>query len=645
MPLRYPSSTNLRHVICTVLGFGLFLVCCNTFLLWKFPAPWRIAHRTRPTGLQPEDHHHHHHVHPIEILMLKAETSYEELLARRSNDVHAAAAEYRARRGRHPPPGFDAWFEYARQNSAVMIEELFDQIYRDMNPFWGVSPGAMRDFTAQWDDLILVENGTASITSTHDAGTPHDRMTAWLEAVQNMEHLLPDLRMAVNVMDEGRVVVPWEDIDEYMGEERRTRRLIPAADTISKFQQVNEAAVDQSSQHLYAFLDPDKRRFWDVVRLGCPPQAPARYRAAATSFRGPPLLPPHWPTRSLQGYVTNWTYVRDPCEHPLLQETHGSFVEPVSISVTDKLVPIFGESKLSVNNDILIPPAAYLSSNFSSGLYSDADSHGGTWSDKKGSVMWRGVASGGRNREENWTRFHRHRFVSMLNGTYVRQIEISPTAVGQGQNFRLPSYATYHLQSAKRTDLGTWLNEIADVGFTRLLCWPPTEEPTCNYTDAYFKIMPQVPMAEQYNSKLLPDIDGNSFSGRYLAFLRSTSVPVKATIYSEWHDDRLIPWLHFIPMDNTFVDVYGILDYFIGTDENEARDDAARKIAIRGKEWAKKVLRKEDMQIYLFRLLLEYARLCDDNREVLGFVEDLKEAKTAAEPPERPLAQRGNQKS
>lgn len=185
-------------------------------------------------------------------------------------------------------------------------------------------------------------------------------------------------------------------------------------------------------------------------------------------------------------------------------------------------------------------------------------------------------------------------------------------------------------------DLGTWLEGITNVGFTDLLCWPPADAPTCKYTDPFFKIAPTIPMLKQYEFKLLPDIDGNSFSGRYLAFLRSTSVPVKATIYSEWHDDRLIPWLHFVSMDNTFVDVYGILDYFLGTgkvsksdDDDvilaEARDNAARKIALRGKDWANKVLRKEDMQIYVLRLLLEYARLCDDNRVVLGFVGDLKD--------------------
>ena len=43
------------------------------------------------------------------------------------------------------------------------------------------------------------------------------------------------------------------------------------------------------------------------------------------------------------------------------------------------------------------------------------------------------------------------------------------------------------------------------------------------------------------------------------------------------------------------------------------------KIAEEGRNWANKVLRKEDMEVYFFRLLLEWGRLTDDNREKLGF--------------------------
>lgn len=37
--------------------------------------------------------------------------------------------------------------------------------------------------------------------------------------------------------------------------------------------------------------------------------------------------------------------------------------------------------------------------------------------------------------------------------------------------------------------------------------------------DPYFTVTPGMSMGEQYANKYLPDIDGNSFSGRYRGFL------------------------------------------------------------------------------------------------------------------------------
>ncbi len=125
-------------------------------------------------------------------------------------------------------------------------------------------------------------------------------------------------------------------------------------------------------------------------------------------------------------------------------------------------------------------------------------------------------------------------------------------------------------------------------------------------------------MEQQYEYKFLPDIDGNAFSGRYRAFLRSTSLPLKATMHAEWHDDRLFAWLHYVPFDNSYMDIYGVMEYLL------ANDADAERIATEGSVWAETVLRHEDMRLYVWRLLLEYARVLDDNRDRLAFVDDLK---------------------
>lgn len=67
--------------------------------------------------------------------------------------------------------------------------------------------------------------------------------------------------------------------------------------------------------------------------------------------------------------------------------------------------------------------------------------------------------------------------------------------------------------------------------------------------------------------------------------------------------------------------------YFAGVDatvngkkvEMKRHDTQGVLIAEEGRKWAEKALRKEDMEIYFFRLLLEWGRLTDDRRDLLGF--------------------------
>lgn len=90
----------------------------------------------------------------------------------------------------------------------------------------------------------------------------------------------------------------------------------------------------------------------------------------------------------------------------------------------------------------------------------------------------------------------------------------------------------------------------------------------------------------------------------------------------EWHDSRLIPWVHFVPFDNTYRDFYAIMAYFVGMPPYVGgREEAARQIAEDGSSWAAKVLRKEDMLVYVYRLVLELARIMSDDRERMAFVE------------------------
>jgi hypothetical protein len=167
--------------------------------------------------------------HPIDTLIQAANQLHEDLLSKESRDINAAAAEYRKKRGRHPPPGFDTWFKFAQDNQAVMVEEFWDQIYHDLGPFWGVPPAMMRKESSDFEMTISIRDRNASAVS----GWFWTQI--WLNLTQTIEHLLPDMDIALNAMDEPRILLPWEKINQYMDVERATRKMAPPEEVISEF--------------------------------------------------------------------------------------------------------------------------------------------------------------------------------------------------------------------------------------------------------------------------------------------------------------------------------------------------------------------------------------------------------------------------
>ncbi|KAI1855893.1 hypothetical protein JX265_011976 [Neoarthrinium moseri] len=554
--------------------------------------------------------------HPISELIDAAQTHVAETLKKRSWSVENAARRYRERRGRHPPPGFDAWFEAAKEKNAIVVEEFFDRVYHDINPFWAMDPLEMRRQAHEQPELIRVRDGKVSVLR-HDPGRVRWPQL-WSKLLEEMVPHLPDLDMAINILDESRILVPWENITDYVATERRSRGLFPAHEALveyADYSDLDENPVAYEPEWIY-----DVKKYWDYFTPTCPPDSPARQFKSLSDYGENvtdlyPTEPLHYTHR---GFIQNFTASQDACIQPHLRGMHGSFVESGDMRTLTQLFPMFGGSKLPQNNEILIPGAMYLTDKE---FYSGGSGHGGPWSEKTDSIVWRGAASGGKNNKDDWFHFQRHRFIQMMNGTTVAQVEAGETEAGP--SFELLQNSMYNVSAQEEGKLGPWLDKISDVGFSRLDCFPEViglfgKKLVCPYIEPYMHKVESKTMSEQYNYKYLPDVDGNSFSARWRGFLLSSSCPLKSTIYTEWHDDRLIPWLHFVPFDNSYMDIYAIMDYFLN-----GHDAQAQRIAQEGAEWAQKVLRREDMMLYTWRVLLEYARVVDPNRDRLGYVKDL----------------------
>lgn len=238
------------------------------------------------------------------------------------------------------------------------------------------------------------------------------------------------------------------------------------------------------------------------------------------------------------------------------------------------------------------------------------------WEEKKEQMFWRGITSGGVQTEDAWHRLHRHRLVLLSNATDIesrqRTVDAYDATTGTKKRWSPVEFARKHM----------------DVGFPGLIwCVPDVD---CGWL---YKIISTVPstkaLTDNFVYKYLVDVDGHSFSGRWHAFLRSKSLGIKATIFREFHDSRLIPWRHFVPLDNRYDEYYSLMTYFVGEKSLglQSHDNVAKKIADQGREYAEQVLRRDDIEVYMLRLMLEYARLLDDNRDTIGYAGDGREVK------------------
>lgn len=168
--------------------------------------------------------------HPIDTLISDAQSVFSRLISKQTKTVEEAAEAYRKRRGRHPPPHFDKWFEFAQSHNAVIVEDFFDQVYHDLEPFWGMDASNIRNEASSFEMTINVRNGNAT------AGSDWFWTRIWLDLVKTVEHLLPDMDLALNAMDEPRIIVPYENITHYMRQASKTVRMPEAKKVLSQYQ-------------------------------------------------------------------------------------------------------------------------------------------------------------------------------------------------------------------------------------------------------------------------------------------------------------------------------------------------------------------------------------------------------------------------
>ncbi|GAA5846171.1 hypothetical protein JCM9279_005846 [Rhodotorula babjevae] len=576
--------------------------------------------------------------HPIPHLIAAAERTHAQRLSSAPRTLADAAARYSAHpsaAGRRPPKGYDAWFNFASQRGACRLDG-FDELRASLGAWWGLSGREIRarmermgdagdaasalgrvrvreGRIVRWDEMRREGLGVgARDMERKDARRALEDM---LQALIDEGVRLPDVDLFVNQLDEPRVVMPYETRTEL---EARGRRRQPRPYQLDDFV-LHEASA------------PGARPAYDVIRQACPPSSLARRTPLSPS----PGTNPHVSQRHTSRFTTPpslGSFLAHPdlerttcCDQPDLQELHQTFIRPLSFSWTDGVWPVFSNSKLDGFNDVLVPAWYTWYDRMPYDEAKDVE-----WKGKANQLYWRGTNTGGRSVGLEWMGWMRSRLVSKVNRLIEWRHEdrvLVATADNRTLSATLPSSA---LNAA-----------LADVAFAAPDHHGDADSLESQRTEPSFRFTDggsYVPFENNYLFKAVLDLDGTAYSGRFPTLMRSRSAVVKARLYTEALDDTLIPWYHYVPLSVRYTELYHVLAYFFGlaavpaaareqglpalaprdldaVRRGVAHEEALLDVAERGRAWAAECATRDGALVYVYLLVLEWARLCADDRE------------------------------
>ncbi|KAI1288574.1 hypothetical protein F5Y03DRAFT_389146 [Xylaria venustula] len=566
----------------------------------------------------------------------RAESDHWLADAAKSVSLESAVDEYRRRYGLPPPPNFDKWYEFTTSVNSPVID-AFDQISSDLLPFWAVPPKLLRERTThllEHPDLsmggLLIQDGQISI-SPHIHGTHRWMMDVMEEMIKPFSQWLPDMQLAFNLDDECRVAIPAADMSHIMETAQAARSALRSKQDLATFSQTQDPSWNNS------FLDANDS-IWErqsdsfdvfskspifnkLVAPACAADAPANQIAWWDRKREcKECSLPHMEN----GFVYNWTLAADPCHQPDLAHLHGFLTSPSAMGASRSLFPVFSQARVPHFTDILYPSPWSFSDKTQYEEERDLP-----WDRKLNSVYWRGASSDGFALRGSWQTFLRARFVHLASSirdkvmTHNKLPFLGKRRPKVSADTAVPVTTPDRSLESRDSNDHTF-NEQIQLNVSFVGSFSRCDERDCAAEHAIFygSSSAEPPAAhdfqENWQHRHLIDLDGAGFSGRFLPFVRSASLPYRAALFRTWWEERIHPWRHYVPLDLRLGDFWPALNYFGGG--VGAKD--AQEIAEDGQAWARKALRREDMQVYMFRLLLEWARIVDDNREGLGFSPD-----------------------
>ncbi|KAI9929613.1 hypothetical protein MW887_001087 [Aspergillus wentii] len=530
---------------------------------------------TRDITLSPTERRWSQSIHPIELLAQEAENKFETMLNRQSQTLGDAIHEYQRRYGRQPPPHFDKWFEAARKSDFKLIDE-FDVMMDCLRPLWGVPAADIRGrvengLNAGNGEMIRFEvaKNRVSYSMESAASWMAHQVNAWFDS--DMLATLPDMVFAVNTKDEPKVIVPHDVL----------------GNLVASSHKVPGRSKNPTEAQRVDFIEIGQQPSWDAMAVSCPTDSPAR------DFSQTPFVSPEI---SELGFISNASLSKDVCQFTDLHGLHAALLSPASLSVTHRMFPVFSQATTSVFQDLLYPSPWY-AAKIDMGEYQESDDV--DWDEKESVVYWAGSTTGGYSRTGNWRSMQRQRLALVANDKDLPVKLMKKTQ--PGSTWEVVNSTMSAISSAHRIHISAVIQ---------------CEQDACDEQETAFKLEENArdELGASYHTRYNLDVDGNGFSGRFYRLLRSKSAVIKQTLYREWHDDWLIPWFHYFPLSMDLNDLPEIIRYLTQEPEGLA---LGKKVAQRSRDWSNQALRKKDMELVFWRILLEYGRILSDDRDEL----------------------------
>ncbi|WVW84823.1 hypothetical protein I302_106858 [Kwoniella bestiolae CBS 10118] len=599
-----------------------------------FPESHTLSSHTH-THSHTHNHSHSHHTysptghlivsseegapHPIPQLLSLGEKRWEELLSRQSRTLEEAVKEYTRRYGRKPPKGFDKWWEFAMEHNLVLPDE-YDRINLDLAPFFALPKEEMKRRMELVENMektftLVIEDGEVEIEIRDPGGLkwggtlPRAHETSNL--LKGFIKYLPNMKATFSIFDQPQIYLSWA----------RRGSLIDLGlrgEVTTLLQETDDSEVKLSRS--------------------CAPK---------TNFRKD------------RGYSEGKSFIYDsleagdPCQNPYLIPLHGLTLEPHGHDSLPKphtqLLPLFSLAKTSINSDILVTPLDQ---------FHDNPGKDPVWEEKDSSkLVWRGSPTGisMMNRTLPWRQSHRIRLHHFAANTSNDPMAFMIPDLGQslpgGEDDQLgddhrTGKTQYHASSGSSSSSSTKskggeersmtdpltsledeysTEEVMQFYYDMKLSGRPIQ---CSEEDGTCEDMRQEIQwaghqgAEELNRhKFLLDIDGNGWSGRFRRLMSTNSMVIKMTMFTEWFQPHLIPWFMYVPAKLDFSDLTDIMAFFRGTPKYPELgfDETAAALARNGQCFVQRMFRMEDLQAYMMRLFLEYARIAADEGVDMDF--------------------------